>query len=69
MEPRVVQVEHHLAHVASAFFCSPFESAMCLTVDGFGDFVSTMLAVGRGASIEVLDRGSVLGTGPYAHGV
>lgn len=49
-------VEHHLAHVASAFFCSPWEEAMCLTVDGFGDFVSTMLAVGRGNSIEVLDR-------------
>ncbi|HEY0513850.1 MAG TPA: carbamoyltransferase C-terminal domain-containing protein [Thermoanaerobaculia bacterium] len=49
-------VEHHLAHVASAFYCSPFEEAMCLTVDGFGDFVSTMMAVGRGGSIEVLER-------------
>ena len=54
--PRVHPVEHHLAHVASAFFCSPFEEAMCLTVDGFGDFVSTMMAVGRGSSVEVLDR-------------
>lgn len=54
--PRVHAVEHHLAHVSSAFFCSPFEEAMCLTVDGFGDFVSTMMAVGRGSSIEVLDR-------------
>jgi carbamoyltransferase len=54
--PRLYPVEHHLAHVASAFFCSPFEEAMCLTVDGFGDFVSTMMAVGRGSSVEVLDR-------------
>jgi carbamoyltransferase len=54
--PRVHPVEHHLAHLASAFFCSPFEEAMCLSVDGFGDFVSTMLAVGRGRSIQVLDR-------------
>jgi carbamoyltransferase len=54
--PRLHAVEHHLAHVASAFFCSPFEEAMCLTVDGFGDFVSTMMAVGRGGSIEVLGR-------------
>jgi carbamoyltransferase len=54
--PRLYPVEHHLAHVASAFFCSPFEEAMCLTVDGFGDFVSTMMAVGRGNAIEVLDR-------------
>ena len=54
--PRLHAVEHHLAHVASAFFCSPFEEAMCLTVDGFGDFVSTMMAVGRGSSLEVLQR-------------
>jgi carbamoyltransferase len=54
--PRLHAVEHHLAHVASAFFCSPFDEAMCLTVDGFGDFVSTMMAVGRGNAIEVLDR-------------
>jgi carbamoyltransferase len=54
--PQVHPVEHHLAHLASAFFCSPFEEAMCLSVDGFGDFVSTMLAAGRGNRIEVLDR-------------
>src|SRR5436305_126957 len=54
--PRLYPVEHHLAHVASAFFCSPFDEAMCLTVDGFGDFVSTMMAVGRGNAIEDLDR-------------
>jgi carbamoyltransferase len=54
--PKLHAVEHHLAHVASAFFCSPFEEAMCLTVDGFGDFVSTMMAVGRGSSVEVLQR-------------
>ena len=38
-------MEHHLSHIASSFFCSPYEEAMCLSVDGFGDFVSTMLAV------------------------
>jgi len=54
--PPLHPVEHHLAHVASAFYCSPFEEAMCLTVDGFGDFVSTMMALGRGTAIEVLDR-------------
>ena len=54
--PRVHTVEHHMAHLASAFLCSPWEEAMCLSVDGFGDFVSTMLAVGRGSDIEVLGR-------------
>lgn len=54
--PTIHPIEHHLAHIASAFFASPFEEAMCLTVDGFGDFVSTMQAVGRGNRIEVLER-------------
>jgi carbamoyltransferase len=54
--PRVIAVEHHLAHLASAFYCSPFEEAACLSVDGFGDFVSTMLAVGRGNRIEPFER-------------
>jgi len=49
-------VEHHQAHVASAFFVSPFEDAAILSVDGFGDFASTMLAVGRGSSVRVLER-------------
>ncbi|HVF61896.1 MAG TPA: carbamoyltransferase C-terminal domain-containing protein [Thermoanaerobaculia bacterium] len=54
--PPLHPVEHHVAHIASAFYCSPFEEAMCLSVDGFGDFVSTMSAVGRGDRLEVLDR-------------
>ena len=56
LRAQVHDVEHHQAHVASAFFVSPFESAAVLTVDGFGDFASTMLAVGNGARYEVLDR-------------
>ena len=53
---RVHNVEHHQAHVASAFLVSPFEEAAVLSVDGFGDFCSTMTAVGRGNRFEVLDR-------------
>ena len=49
-------VEHHQAHVASAFFVSPFEDAAILSVDGFGDFASTMLAEGHGNHFEVLER-------------
>ncbi len=49
-------VEHHQAHVASAFFVAPFEDAAVLSVDGFGDFASTMLAVGRSNRFDVLDR-------------
>jgi len=56
LRAEVHNVEHHQAHVASAFFVSPFERAAVLSVDGFGDFASTMLAVGRGNRFEVLDR-------------
>src|SRR5919202_4398734 len=54
--PRLHYVEHHPAHLASAFFVSPFDDAACCAIDGFGDFVSTSLAVGRGSSIEMLDK-------------
>ena len=50
-------VEHHRAHLASAFFASPFEEAAVISIDGFGDFSSVMWGVGRGNQIEV--RGAV----------
>jgi carbamoyltransferase len=56
LRAQVHNVEHHQAHVASAFFVSPFEDAAILSIDGFGDFCSTMTAVGRGNSFRVLDR-------------
>jgi carbamoyltransferase len=51
-------VEHHRAHLASAFFCSPFDRAAVVSVDGFGDFSSVMWGVGRDNRIKIL--GSVL---------
>lgn len=47
-------VEHHRAHMASAFFVSPYENAAILSVDGMGDFVSTMWGHGHGSRIDVL---------------
>ena len=49
-------IEHHRAHLASAFFISPFEEAALLSIDGFGDFISTMWASGKDNSIEVLGQ-------------
>jgi carbamoyltransferase len=49
-------VEHHRAHLASAFYVSPFERAALLSIDGFGDFISTMWGKGEGNSIEVLGQ-------------
>ncbi|HEX7796625.1 MAG TPA: carbamoyltransferase C-terminal domain-containing protein [Vicinamibacterales bacterium] len=52
---QVHRVEHHRAHMASSFFVSPFERAALLSIDGFGDFVSTMWGRGCGNKIEVED--------------
>ena len=49
-------VEHHLAHVASAFLVSGFDEAACLSVDGFGDFTSTAFGFGEGDKIKIDDR-------------
>jgi carbamoyltransferase len=56
LSAQVHNVEHHQAHVASAFFVSPFADAAILSVDGFGDFASTMLAEGHSNRFEVLER-------------
>jgi carbamoyltransferase len=49
-------VEHHRAHMASAFYASGWDEAALVSVDGFGDFVSTMWGTGKGAHIQVHDR-------------
>jgi carbamoyltransferase len=54
--PEVHWVEHHPAHLASAFFVSPFDEAAVCAIDGFGDFVSTSWAVGRGSQLDVIHR-------------
>ena len=50
-------VEHHLAHIASAYYCSPFEGLTAgFSFDGSGDFASMMAARCEGSRIKVLDR-------------
>jgi carbamoyltransferase len=56
LRARFHNIEHHRAHLASSFFVSPFDRAALLSLDGFGDFISTMWAVGKGNSIEVLGQ-------------
>src|SRR5713226_6434046 len=48
LRARFHRVEHHRAHLASSFYCSPFERAALLSADGLGDFASTMWGVGQG---------------------
>ncbi len=49
-------LEHHLAHIASAYYCCPWEEAAGFSYDGSGDFVSMMMARCEGNDIEVLER-------------
>jgi carbamoyltransferase len=49
-------LEHHIAHIASAYYCSPWNRAAGFSYDGSGDFVSTMMARCEGNDIEILDR-------------
>jgi len=49
-------VEHHMAHLSSAFHVSPFEEAVAVSVDGFGDFASAAWGIGSGTKIEIEGR-------------
>lgn len=51
---KIINVEHHRSHLASAFFPSPFKEAACLSIDGSGDFSTAMTAIGKANKIEVL---------------
>jgi carbamoyltransferase len=55
IKPKILQVEHHRSHLASAFFASPFDKAALLSIDGSGDFTTTMTGIGTGNNIDVLD--------------
>jgi len=55
IQSKIHYVEHHRAHLASAFFASPYEESALLSIDGSGDFSTTMIGIGRGNQIEVLD--------------
>jgi carbamoyltransferase len=55
IKSKIHQVEHHRSHLASAFFASPFEESALLSIDGSGDFTTTMTGIGKGNQIEVLD--------------
>ncbi len=51
---RLLFSEHHLSHAASAFFPSPFEEALILTMDGVGEWATTSVALGRGSQVEII---------------
>jgi carbamoyltransferase len=54
IEERLLFAEHHQSHAASAYFPSPFEEAVVLTMDGVGEWATTSVAIGRGNTLETV---------------
>jgi len=51
---RLLFAEHHQSHAASAFYPSPFEEALVLTMDGVGEWATTSVGLGRGNHLEII---------------
>ncbi len=50
---KLLFTEHHLSHAASAFFPSPFEESLVLTLDGVGEWATTSAAIGKGNTLDI----------------
>ena len=48
--------DHHLSHLLSGFFYSPFEETLLVSCDAFGDFISLKAGVGRGHKVEIVQQ-------------
>src|SRR5881392_107450 len=55
-EKRLTFAEHHLSHAASAFYPSPFDKAVVLTMDGVGEWATTSAAIGNGNRLEIIQE-------------
>ena len=53
---RIVHCDHHTSHAAAAFFPSPFDEALILTIDGVGEWATTRISAGNGNSLYRLDE-------------
>ena len=51
---KLLFAEHHQSHAASAFYPSPFEEAVVLTMDGVGEWATTSVAIGRGSALKTI---------------
>ena len=52
---KLYNIEHHRSHLSSSFFVSEFKKSAILSIDGFGDFTSTMTGVGNDNNMKILD--------------
>ncbi|MBU4306154.1 MAG: carbamoyltransferase, partial [Candidatus Omnitrophica bacterium] len=55
LRAKLFKIGHHRAHISSAFFVSPFKEAAAVSIDGFGDFLSTATAIGKDKKIHCMD--------------
>ena len=53
IQEKILFAEHHVSHAASAFYPSPFDSAVVLTLDGVGEWASSSVAIGNGSSLKI----------------
>ena len=53
---KIIFSEHHLSHAASSYFCSPYEDAAVLTIDGVGEWATTTIGHAQGNDIKILDE-------------
>ena len=53
-DKKLLFAEHHVSHAASAFYPSPFEEAIVLTLDGVGEWATTTVAIGKGNQLEII---------------
>ena len=56
LKAKVERVEHHLAHLASAYYVGPFDRAVAVSVDGFGDFSSAAWGLASNGDIDIYGR-------------
>jgi carbamoyltransferase len=53
-DSKIMFGEHHFSHAASAFYLSPFEEAVVLTIDGVGEWATTAVAIGKGHELDIV---------------
>ena len=53
-DSKIMFGEHHFSHAASAFYASPFEEAIVLTLDGVGEWATTAVAIGKGHELNIV---------------
>lgn len=53
---KLLVCKHHISHAASAFYPSPYESAVIMTIDGVGEWTTTAIGIGKGAEVELKEE-------------